>query len=46
MLFKYAGTQTEKNMEAAFSGESRSRDKYTYFESIAKKEGYERLLLF
>ena len=38
---KYAGTQTEKNLEAAFAGESQARNKYTYFASVAKKEGYE-----
>ena len=37
----YAGTQTEKNLEAAFAGESQARNKYTYFASKAKKEGYE-----
>ena len=35
----YAGTQTEKNLEAAFAGESQARNKYTYFASVAKKEG-------
>lgn len=40
---KYAGTQTEKNLEAAFAGESGARNKYTYFASIAKKEGYEQI---
>jgi len=39
----YAGTQTEKNLEAAFSGESQARNKYTYFASTAKKEGYEQI---
>ena len=38
---KYAGTQTEKNLETAFAGESQARNKYTYFASVAKKEGYE-----
>ena len=37
---KYAGTQTEKNLREAFSGESQARNKYTYFASKAKKEGY------
>lgn len=37
---KYAGTQTEKNLEAAFAGESQARNKYTYFASKAKKDGY------
>lgn len=40
---KYAGTQTEKNLKAAFSGESEARNKYTYFASVAKKEGYEQM---
>ena len=40
---KYAGTQTEKNLEAAFAGESQARNKYTYFASVAKKEGYEQM---
>ncbi len=40
---KYAGTQTEKNLEAAFAGESGARNKYTYFASVAKKEGYEQI---
>ena len=39
---KYAGTQTEKNLMAAFAGESEARNKYTYFASKAKKEGYEQ----
>ena len=42
-MSKYAGTQTEKNLEAAFSGESQARNKYTYFASVAKKEGYEQI---
>ena len=40
---KYAGTQTEKNLEAAFAGESQARNKYSYFASAAKKEGYEQI---
>ena len=40
---KYAGTQTEKNLQAAFAGESQARNKYTYFASVAKKEGYEQM---
>lgn len=40
---KYAGTQTEKNLQEAFSGESQARNKYTYFASVAKKEGYEQI---
>ena len=42
-MSKYAGTQTEKNLEAAFAGESQARNKYTYFASKAKKEGYEQI---
>ena len=42
-MSKYAGTQTEKNLMAAFSGESEARNKYTYFASKAKKEGYEQI---
>ena len=40
---KYAGTQTEKNLEAAFAGESGARNKYTYFASVAENEGYEQI---
>ena len=40
---KYSGTQTEKNLLAAFAGESQARNKYTYFASKAKKEGYEQI---
>ena len=43
MANKYAGTQTEKNLEAAFAGESQARNKYTYYASKAKKEGYEQI---
>ena len=43
MSNKYEGTQTEKNLRAAFSGESEARNKYTYFASVAKKEGYEQI---
>jgi len=39
----YAGTQTEKNLMAAFAGESEARNKYTYFASKAKKDGYEQI---
>ena len=39
----YAGTQTGKNLEAAFAGESQARNKYTYFASKAKKEGFEQI---
>ena len=37
------GTKTEKNLQAAFAGESQARNKYTYFASVAKKEGYEQI---
>ena len=40
---KYSGTQTEKNLQAAFAGESQARNKYTYFASKAKKEGFEQI---
>ena len=40
---KYAGTQTEKNLLSAFAGESQARNKYTYFASRAKKEGFEQI---
>ena len=40
---KYAGTETEKNLKAAFAGESEARNKYTYFASRAKKDGYEQI---
>ena len=43
MATKYSGTQTEKNLMAAFAGESQARNKYTYFASKAKKEGYEQM---
>lgn len=43
MKTKYSGTQTEKNLEAAFAGESQARNKYTFFASKAKKEGYEQI---
>ena len=39
----YAGTKTEKNLLEAFAGESQARNKYTYFASVAKKEGYEQI---
>ena len=42
-MSKYAGTQTEKNLQEAFAGESQARNKYTYFASVAKKEGYEQM---
>ncbi len=40
---KYAGTQTEKNLEAAFAGESQARNKYTYFAAVAQQEGMEQI---
>ena len=40
---KYAGTQTEKNLLSAFAGESQARNKYTYFASRAKKDGFEQI---
>ena len=43
MKTKYSGTQTEKNLMEAFAGESQARNKYTYFASKAKKEGYEQI---
>ena len=43
MANKYSGTQTEKNLMAAFAGESEARNKYTYFASKAKKEGFEQI---
>ena len=43
MANKYAGTQTGKNLEAAFAGESMARNKYTYFASKAKKDGFEQI---
>ena len=39
----YSGTKTEKNLLEAFSGESEARNKYTYFASVAKKQGYEQI---
>ena len=43
MANKYAGTQTEKNLMEAFAGESQARNKYTYFASKAKKDGFEQI---
>lgn len=40
---RYAGTETERNLEAAFAGESQARNKYTYFSSAAKREGLEQI---
>ena len=42
-MSKYNGTKTEKNLMAAFAGESQARNKYTYFASVAKKEGFEQI---
>ena len=42
-MSKYAGTQTEKNLWEAFAGESQARNKYTYFASVAKKQGFEQI---
>ena len=42
-MSKYTGTQTEKNLAAAFAGESQARNKYTYFASRAKKDGFEQI---
>lgn len=43
MANQYTGTKTEKNLQEAFSGESQARNKYTYFASVAEKEGYEQI---
>lgn len=40
---KYTGTKTEQNLRTAFAGESQARNKYTYFASVAKKEGMEQI---
>ena len=40
------GSQTEKNLETAFAGESQARNKYDYFASKAKKDGYEQVAAF
>ena len=42
-MSKYSGTKTEKNLIEAFAGESQARNKYTYFASVARKEGYEQI---
>ncbi|MEG1836026.1 MAG: rubrerythrin family protein, partial [Oscillospiraceae bacterium] len=39
----FKGTKTEQNLAAAFAGESQARNKYTYFASVAKKEGYQQI---
>ncbi len=43
MANRHAGTQTEKNLQEAFAGESQARNKYTYFASKAKKDGFEQI---
>ena len=40
IISKYTGTQTEKNLHAAFACESQARNKYVYFSSVAKKESF------
>lgn len=40
---KYKGTQTEKNLQTAFAGESQARNKYIYFSAVAKKDGLEKI---
>lgn len=40
---KYVGTQSEKNLMTAFAGESEARNKYTFFASVAKKQGFEQI---
>ena len=40
---EFKGSQTEKNLLAAFAGESQARNRYTFFASVAKKEGYEQI---
>ena len=42
-MSRYSGTQTEKNLLAAFAGESQARNKYTYFSQIAQKEGQDKI---
>ena len=39
----FVGSQTEKNLLAAFAGESQARNRYTFFASVARKEGYEQI---
>jgi rubrerythrin len=43
MTMKFAGSKTERNLLAAFAGESQARNRYTFFASAAKKEGYEQI---
>ena len=40
---KYAGTETEKNLETAFAGESMARNKYTFYSAVAKNQGFEQI---
>ena len=42
-MSKYTGTKTEANLQVAFAGESQARNKYTYFASVARKEGFEQI---
>ena len=42
-MSKYSGTETEKNLLAAFAGESQARNKYTYFAQVAKQEGNDKI---
>ena len=42
-IMNFNGSQTEKNLLAAFAGESQARNRYTFFASVAKKEGYEQI---
>ena len=42
-VMDFVGSQTEKNLLAAFAGESQARNQYTFFASVAKKEGYEQI---
>ncbi|MCK9364542.1 MAG: rubrerythrin family protein [Syntrophales bacterium] len=46
MAKEFKGSQTEKNLLAAFAGESQARNRYTYFSSAAKKEGFEQIAAF
>lgn len=43
IMLELKGTKTEQNLRDAFAGESQARNKYTYFASVAKKEGYEQI---
>ncbi|MCX5775020.1 MAG: rubrerythrin family protein, partial [Firmicutes bacterium] len=43
-MMELKGTKTEKNLQTAFSGESQARNKYTYYDSVANKEGYEQII--